>query len=257
MACVSSVSFSFNINGQVSGHVTPTRGLHQGDPILPYTFVMCAKVLSSMIRKSVMEGNLIDDIHKSLNVYWWGDGVKENPIRWCKCERMCVLKFRGGLGFCHLGLFNRPLLAKQVWRLITSPTTLAARTLKAHYFPRSSFFDAKIGYRPSYIWRSFLSVKDIVHKGCKWNIDNGRSVNIWNDFWVDEHRSLGPKPNNCDVDQHNNPGGRFSCKSAYLLALEADEDMDRITISDDLIEFWRVVWKARDLSKVKLFMWRV
>ncbi|PWA41769.1 hypothetical protein CTI12_AA548270 [Artemisia annua] len=213
---------------------------------------------------------------------------------------MCVSKFRGGLGFRHLGLFNRALLAKQVWRLITSPTTLAARTLKARYFPRSSFFDAKIGYRPSYIWRSFLSVKDIVRKGCKWNIGDGRSVNVWNDFWVDDHTNLGPKPNNCDVNQvrdllnlegddwnrellyslfphnnaskiaccfvsksrndvlfwHKNPGGRFSCKSAYFLALEADEDMVRNAISEDSIEFWRAVWKARVPGKVKLFMWR-
>ena len=451
MACVSLVSFSFNINGQVSGHVTPTRGLRQGDPLSPYIFVMCAEVLSSMIRKSIAEGqihgvkvcrgapeishlffaddnifftrssveescrlksiltrycqasgqvinyekseisfsanvdsqvrariieclnvrevthqnkylglpsvigrskkvvfqaildkikkklggwkektlsiagkevliksvaqampmyvmnifllpgNLIDDIHKALNAYWWGDGVKQNPIRWCMWERMCVSKFRGGLGFRHLGLFNKSLLAKQVWRLITSPTTLAARTLKARYFPRSSFFDAKIGYRPSYIWRSFLSVKDIVRKGCKWNIGDGRSVNVWNDFWVDDYRSLGPKPDNCEVDQvrdllniegdgwnhellyslfphniaskiaccyvsksrndvlywHNSPGGRFSCKSAYLLALEEHEDMVRTTtISDNLIDFWRVVWKARVPSKVKLFMWR-
>ncbi|GJX21922.1 reverse transcriptase [Tanacetum coccineum] len=218
----------------------------------------------------LLPDNLIDDIHKSLNVYWWGDGVKENPIRWCKRERMCILKFQGGLGFCHLGLFNRSLLAKQAWRLVTSPTTLAARILKARYFPRSSFFDAKIGYRPSYIWRSFLSVKDIVRKGCKWNISNGRSVNVWYDFWVDDHRSLGPKPNNCDVDHvrdllnlegdgwnhellsslfshniaskiacyfvsksrndmlywHNSPGDRFSCRSTYILALEAYEDMN-------------------------------
>ncbi|GKE40594.1 reverse transcriptase [Tanacetum coccineum] len=185
---------------------------------------------------------------------------------------MCVSKFRGGLGFCHLGLFNRSLLAKQVWRLITSPTTLAARTLKARYFPRSSFFDAKIGYRPSYIWRSFLSVKDIVHKGCKWNIGNGRSVrdllNLEGDGWNHELLSslfphdIATKIAGCFVSKsrndvlywHNNLGGRFSCKSAYLLALEADEDMDRTTISDDLIEFLCVVWKARVPSKVKLFM---
>ncbi|GJX21625.1 hypothetical protein Tco_0226070 [Tanacetum coccineum] len=40
-------------------------------------------------------------------------------------------------------------------------------------------------------------------------------------------------------------GGQFSCRSAYLLALKADEDMVRTTISDDSIDFWRVVWKAR------------
>nr|GEW85835.1 hypothetical protein [Tanacetum cinerariifolium] len=32
--------------------------------------------------------------------------------------------------------------------------------------------------------------------------------------------------------------------------------MARTTISDDLIEFWRVVWKARVPDKVKFFMWR-
>ncbi|GKG57921.1 hypothetical protein Tco_0589532, partial [Tanacetum coccineum] len=39
--------------------------------------------------------------------------------------------------------------------------------------------------------------------------------------------------------------GRFSCKTAYLLAIEADEDMARTTISDDLIEIWHVVWKVK------------
>lgn len=142
---------------------------------------------------------LIDDIHKALNLFWWGDGVKENPIRWCSWEKMCVSKFRGGLGFRHLGLFNKCLLAKQVWRLITSPTTLAARVLKARYFPISTFFNASVGYRPSYIWRSFLAVKELVQKGCKWNIGDGRNVNVWEDFWLANHRRLGPKPDSCEV----------------------------------------------------------
>nr|GEV72389.1 ribonuclease H [Tanacetum cinerariifolium] len=313
MDCVFLISFSFNINGQVSSHVTPTRGLGQGDPISPYIFVMCAEVLSSMVRKSITKGHIHGvkvcrgaleishmffaddnifftrssveescrlksiftrycqasgqvinyekskisfsanvDIHtrtriiECLNVHevvhqdtylgmplvigrfkklvfeaildkikkklgGWKEKtlpiarkevliksvaqampmVKENPIRCCKWERMYISKFRVGLGFRHLGLFNRSLLEKQVWRLITSPTKLAARILKAHYFPRSSFFDANIRYRPNYIWHSFLSVKDIVHKGCKWNIGDGRSVKVWNDFWVDDHRILG------------------------------------------------------------------
>ncbi|GJY49333.1 reverse transcriptase [Tanacetum coccineum] len=230
MACVSSVSYSFNINGQVAGHVTPARGLRQGDPISPYLFIMCAEVLSSMIRKSVTQGHihgvkvcrgapaishlffaddsifflrassadvinlknilvrycrsygqiinyeksevsfsanvephvrthiieslevrevtvqskylvaqampmyvmnifllpdtLIDDIHIALNCFWWGDGIKANPIRWCSWDKMCFSKFQGG---------------------------------------------------------------------------DSHHVNVWEDYWLEHHRRLGPKPDNYQV----------------------------------------------------------
>ncbi|GJT53353.1 ribonuclease H [Tanacetum coccineum] len=58
MACVSSVSYSFNINEKIAGHVTLARGLRQGDPISPYLFIMCTEVLSSMIRKLVTQGRI-------------------------------------------------------------------------------------------------------------------------------------------------------------------------------------------------------
>ncbi|GJT02855.1 serine carboxypeptidase-like protein 40 [Tanacetum coccineum] len=207
MACVSSVSYSFNINGQVAGHVTPARGLRQGDPISPYLFIMCAGVLSSMIRKSVTQGHIhgvkVCRGAPAISHLFFADdsifflrasnaeviNLKNILVRYCRSKKVVfqaiidkIKKKLKGWKEKTLSIGGKEVLiksvtqampmsfvAKQVWRLITNPTTLAAKVLKARYFPRSSFFDANVGYRPSY------------------------------DYWLEDHRHLGPKPDNCDV----------------------------------------------------------
>lgn len=51
MKLIKSVSYSFTHHGQEFGNVIPTRGIRQGDPILPYVYILCAEGLSAMIRR--------------------------------------------------------------------------------------------------------------------------------------------------------------------------------------------------------------
>jgi hypothetical protein len=53
MSCVQSMSYSVVINGNPVGHIRPTRGIKQGDPISPYLFLLCAKALSTLLSKAV------------------------------------------------------------------------------------------------------------------------------------------------------------------------------------------------------------
>ncbi|KAL5550690.1 hypothetical protein UlMin_000866 [Ulmus minor] len=58
MACISSVTYSFQCNGKRFGHLTPTRGLRQGDPLSPYLFLLCGEGLSSLLHLYEHKGDL-------------------------------------------------------------------------------------------------------------------------------------------------------------------------------------------------------
>lgn len=90
----------------------------------------------------------------------------------------------GGMGFRDLKLFNDALLAKQGWRLIHFPNSLVAWVLKAKYYPRCNFLEARVGFCPSYSWRSIWGARHLLEAGMKWRIGDGKSVKIWHDQWI-------------------------------------------------------------------------
>ena len=56
MLCVSTVWYNVIRNGKEVGPIIPSRGLHQGDPLSPHLFILCAEGLSSLIRRQEKAG---------------------------------------------------------------------------------------------------------------------------------------------------------------------------------------------------------
>ena len=56
--CISFVFFSIMVNGELRGHIVPTRGLRQGDPLSPYLFLLCSKGLNGLIQHAINDGKM-------------------------------------------------------------------------------------------------------------------------------------------------------------------------------------------------------
>ncbi|XP_019170974.1 PREDICTED: uncharacterized protein LOC109166477 [Ipomoea nil] len=123
-------------------------------------------------------------IERMMNKFLWDSGGQGGGIRWLSWSRMCIPKKEGGLGFKSLRNFNIALLAKQGWRLLTNPSSLAARLLKARYFPNGDFLTTTIGANPSFCWRSILAGQEVLRKGCFRRIGNGISTRVWDQPWL-------------------------------------------------------------------------
>ena len=51
--CVTTASYSFNVNGQKVGYLKPSKGIRQGDLLSPYQFLICAEGLSNLMHQRI------------------------------------------------------------------------------------------------------------------------------------------------------------------------------------------------------------
>ncbi|KAI5351664.1 hypothetical protein L3X38_004555 [Prunus dulcis] len=127
---------------------------------------------------------LCHEIEQMMARFWWGQQGKNMKIHWMRWERLCKAKTECGMGFRCLQAFNMAMLAKQGWRLVHNPHSLASRLLKAKYFPQTNFWEAMLGSRPSCVWKSIWTARKVLEMGSRFQIGDGKSVRIWGDKWV-------------------------------------------------------------------------
>ncbi|KAG5522106.1 hypothetical protein RHGRI_034338 [Rhododendron griersonianum] len=116
--------------------------------------------------------------------FWWKGNPKDKGICWTSWENMGKAKDHGGMGFRNYRAFNEAMLARNGWRMLMNPNAYWARFFKGIYFPNSSFLQASRGNRASWAWLSLLHGRNLLLKGLRWQVQDGKSIDFWADAWI-------------------------------------------------------------------------
>ncbi|KAH9784317.1 putative reverse transcriptase/RNA-dependent DNA polymerase [Citrus sinensis] len=108
---------------------------------------------------------LCNDIERAIARFWWGSSETQRSIHWARWEKLCSAKTSGGLGFREFPSFNQALIAKQGWRY-------------------TDFMEAKLRSNPSFVWRSILWGRQLLHEGLRWRVGNGHKISVFSRNWM-------------------------------------------------------------------------
>jgi hypothetical protein len=123
--------------------------------------------------------NLCEEMSMMICRFWWAQHDKENKVHRLRWETLTKPKTEGGLGFRDPYGFNLAMLARQGWRMLTTPDSLCACVLKAKYYPNTSILEAVAQPVISYLWRSILKCVTLLKEGLIWRIgDRTNSIYV-------------------------------------------------------------------------------
>ncbi|KAJ9541722.1 hypothetical protein OSB04_028228 [Centaurea solstitialis] len=90
----------------------------------------------------------------------------------------------GGLGIKRLGVWNRAIIAKNVWDVLTKRNTLWVRWIHTHALRGCQFWSARRNGRWSWMFYKMMAIRSELRPYISNRVGDGRLTNAWEDSWL-------------------------------------------------------------------------
>ncbi|XP_056697878.1 uncharacterized protein [Spinacia oleracea] len=120
--------------------------------------------------------------------FFWNQSQLGKALPLIAWKKVCQPKDQGGLGLRRTYPLNRAFIAKLGWKILTEENNLWVKIMRKKYLQNNnSFFTVKKKTRDSVIWNHILNQREILRKGIRWRLGNGKSINFWRDNWIGQY----------------------------------------------------------------------
>ncbi|RVX02717.1 LINE-1 reverse transcriptase-like [Vitis vinifera] len=128
---------------------------------------------------------VIRRLEKLQRDFLWGGGNMERKVHLVKWEIVCGDKGRGGLGLRKLGLLNKALLGKWIWRYACERENLWKQVILAKFGQEEHGWRSK---KPSGafgvgVWKEIMKETDWCWDNLKFMVGKGTRIRFWTDVW--------------------------------------------------------------------------
>ncbi|XP_026384646.1 uncharacterized protein LOC113280206 [Papaver somniferum] len=112
--------------------------------------------------------------------FWWGETLdpKDRKLHLLGWDILCSPKYEGGLGSRKAEINNLAMLARNVWKIIENHDCMLAKILKASYFPRTDFLNAKCADKCSWTWKCLHTIKELIKPFISWIVGDGSLLTL-------------------------------------------------------------------------------
>ncbi|RVW41267.1 putative ribonuclease H protein [Vitis vinifera] len=132
-----------------------------------------------------MPNIVVRRLEKLQRDFLWGGGNMERKAHLVKWEIVCGDKGRGGLGLRRLGLMNKALLGKWIWRYACERENLWKQVIWAKYGQEEYGWRSKKpnGAFGVGVWKEIMKENEWCWDSLELRVGKGNKIRFWTDVW--------------------------------------------------------------------------
>ncbi|KAJ9541740.1 hypothetical protein OSB04_028246 [Centaurea solstitialis] len=132
----------------------------------------------------LLPSGIVHDLERLFRDFLWAQG--ESSKGRCKVAWAMVCRSQecGGLGFRRLAVWNRALIAKNLWAVISNRQCLWVAWVQTYSLRNGAFWIAKRTSRWSWLLTKMMSMRSDMRRFVTVRVGDGRTSNAWEDAWL-------------------------------------------------------------------------